>query len=94
MAEQIQIKLYIIGKGGETSPCADRLRSILERNFHGGYELIVIDLSEHPEMAEEDKIMVAPTVVKTLPAPMQKIIGSLDNEDKVLQGLGLQTKVL
>jgi circadian clock protein KaiB len=93
MAERILINLYIIGKNGKSSLCADRLRDILARNFPGGYELVVIDLAEQPEKAEEDKIMVAPTAVKILPPPMQKIVGSLENEEKVLQGLGLQTKV-
>ena len=37
-----------------------------------------------------DKIVATPTLIKVSPAPVQKIIGDLSEEAKVLLALGLQ----
>jgi len=50
----------------------------------------VIDVLEHPELAERDKILATPTLVKRLPEPMRKIIGDLSDREKVLLGLNLE----
>ena len=61
----------------------------MEKNFQNDYELIVVDLLVEPELAEEDNIMVTPTVVRKAPPPVRKIIGSLSDERSVLAGLEL-----
>jgi circadian clock protein KaiB len=51
----------------------------------------VIDVLERPQLAEDEKILATPTVVKELPMPIRRIIGDLSDADKVLVGLDLQT---
>jgi circadian clock protein KaiB len=53
------------------------------------YELIIIDVLETPELAEQEKIMATPTVIKELPLPTRRIIGDLTDENKVMMGLDL-----
>lgn len=86
---KIILKLYVIGKTRLTANATENLKNILEKNFKDEYELEVIDLSENPELAEEDKILAVPAVVRKLPPPLQKIVGDLSNEEKVLVGLDL-----
>ena len=45
---------------------------------------------ERPQLAEDEKILATPTVVKELPLPIRRIIGDLSDFDKVLLGLDLQ----
>ncbi len=63
------------------------MRQICERDLEGQYEIDVIDILEHPQLAENEKIMATPTLVKKLPAPVRKIIGDLSDREKVLLGL-------
>jgi circadian clock protein KaiB len=49
----------------------------------------VIDVRKHPQLAEEDKILAVPTLIRKLPPPIRKIIGDLSDKDKVLLGLDL-----
>ena len=49
----------------------------------------VIDILEHPQLAEDEKILATPTLVKRLPEPVRKIIGDLSDRQKVLLGLDI-----
>lgn len=49
---------------------------------------------EQPQRAEEEKIMVTPTLIKQLPPPLQRIIGDMSNTEKVLLGLDIVSEGL
>ena len=52
--------------------------------------MVVIDVLERPQLAEDVKILATPTLVKELPGPIRRIIGDLSDSEKVLVGLDLQ----
>jgi circadian clock protein KaiB len=82
--------LYVTG----TSPRAERaisnLRRICEQDLRGQYQLEIIDVLEHPQRAEDDRILATPTLIKQLPPPLRRVIGDLSDKDKVLLGLEVQ----
>jgi circadian clock protein KaiB len=45
---------------------------------------------EHPELAEDDRVLATPTLIKRLPLPLRRIIGDLSDREKVLLGLELR----
>jgi hypothetical protein len=51
--------------------------------------LTVVDVLERPELAEREKVLATPTVVRTRPLPRRRIIGDLSDEGKVLLELDL-----
>ena len=63
------------------------LRRICEQELRGQYELEVIDVLEQPQMAEDEKILATPTLIKQLPPPLRRVIGDLSDKEKVLLGL-------
>jgi circadian clock protein KaiB len=62
----------------------------LERELDDEYELEVIDVLEKPQLAEDEKILATPTLIKKLPAPVRRLIGDLSDTEKVLLGLDLK----
>jgi circadian clock protein KaiB len=48
---------------------------------------------EHPQLAEDDKVLATPTLIKQLPPPLRKVIGDLSDKEKVLLGLELKQQV-
>jgi circadian clock protein KaiB len=62
---------------------------ICEQHLQGRYELQVIDLYQQPELAKDEQITAAPTLIKKLPAPLRRIIGDMSNQEHVLKGLDL-----
>jgi circadian clock protein KaiB len=84
------LKLYVTGKTPRAETAIGNLRRICDEELKGEYELIIIDVLENPEAAEDDKILATPTLIKQLPPPLRRIIGDLSNKDKVLLGLHVQ----
>ena len=62
--------------------------------MEGRYDLEVIDLYQQPELAKAQEIVVAPTLIKTFPEPVRKILGDLSDKERVLAGLDLQKRAL
>ncbi|MFK8185827.1 MAG: circadian clock protein KaiB [Phormidesmis sp.] len=83
------LKLYVAGNTSSSIHALRTLNTILEEEFQGVYVLKVIDVLKNPQLAEEDKILATPTLAKTLPPPVRKIIGDLSDREKVLIGLDL-----
>jgi circadian clock protein KaiB len=52
-------------------------------------ELTIVDVLERPRLAEEQKIMATPTVIRQWPLPARRVIGDLSDSTKVIQGLDL-----
>lgn len=83
------LKLYVAGNTPNSVRALKTLKDILEQEFKGVYDLKVIDVLKSPQLAEEDKILATPTLAKTLPPPVRKIIGDLSDRERVLIGLDL-----
>lgn len=49
--------------------------------------LEIIDVLEQPQLAEDEKILATPTLIKRLPPPLRRVIGDLSDKEKVLLGL-------
>lgn len=84
------LKLYITGQTPRSQRAIDNLRRICEGELGGQFEMVVIDVLERPQLAEDEKILATPTVVKELPAPIRRIIGDLSDTERVLLGLDLR----
>ncbi|MEO0326426.1 MAG: circadian clock KaiB family protein, partial [Myxococcota bacterium] len=66
------------------------LERICLEDLHGNYVLEVIDVLENPERADEEKILATPTLIKSLPPPLRKLIGDMSDRERVLAGLDLE----
>jgi circadian clock protein KaiB len=84
------IKLYITGRTPRSEAAVENLRRICEEELSGRYEMLVIDVLERPQLAEDEKILATPTVIKELPPPIRRVIGDLSDRERVLLGLDLR----
>lgn len=84
------LKLYVTGKTPRTELAISNLERICEEELCGEYELVIIDVLEHPQLAEDEKILATPTLIKQLPPPLRRVIGDLSDTDKVLLGLDVR----
>jgi circadian clock protein KaiB len=86
------LRLYIAGH----TPAADRAIHNLERIVldigceSQQLEIEVIDILENPQMAEDERILATPVVIKRLPPPVRRVVGDLCEREKVLVGLDLR----
>ena len=83
------LKLYVAGKTPKSLMAFANLKDICETHLAGRYEIQVVDLLVHPQLAKGDQIVAVPTLMRRLPEPLVKIIGDLSDTEKVLVGLQL-----
>ena len=81
------LRLYVAGRTSKAEVAIANLRRICEEELRGEYDLEVIDVLEQPQLAEDEKILATPTLIKLLPLPLRRVIGDLSDRDKVLLGL-------
>lgn len=90
--DEFVLRLYVTGMTSRSSEAISSIRSICEEYLQGRYELDVIDLYRHPQLARDEQIIATPTLVKKLPTPLRRFIGDLSNKERVLFGLDLRPK--
>ncbi len=86
-----QLRLYVAGTTPNSRRALENLRRICEERLAGKYDLEVIDLLEHPQLAAEHQILAVPTLVRKMPEPLRKLIGDLSSTEEVLVGLDLRS---
>jgi circadian clock protein KaiB len=90
MANKYLLRLFITGRTPKAERCITNLQAICEKDLGGLYELEIIDVLERPQLAEDEKILATPTLIKELPPPIRRLIGDLSDVEKVLLGLDLK----
>ena len=83
------LRLYITGNSINSQRAIANLLKLCQEELNNQYQVEIIDVLEEPHKAEQEKILVTPTLIKQLPPPLQRIIGDLSNKEKVLGGLDL-----
>ena len=87
------LRLYVAGRTSKSVTAFENLKRMCEEHLSGQYEIEIIDLIEHPQLAKGDQILALPTLVRRLPEPIKKIIGDLSNAERLLVGLDLRPQV-
>lgn len=90
--QQYTLRLYVAGLTPRSQEAIRTVTAICEEHLAGRFDLEVIDLYQHPVLAKGEQIIAAPTLIKKLPLPLRKIIGSMADTDKVLVGLDLKSR--
>ena len=90
--ERFTLRLYIAGQTPRSLLALANLRKLCEEYLPGRYDLEVVDLILHPKRARTDQILAIPTLVRSLPTPIARIIGDLSDSEQVLLGLNIQRK--
>ena len=84
------LRLYVAGQTPKSIEAFANLKKICETHLKDKYIIEVVDLVENPELSKDDQILAIPTLVRKLPEPIKKIIGTLAKEEKVLVGLDIK----
>jgi circadian clock protein KaiB len=86
------LRLYVAGQTPKSLTAVANLKRICEEHLAGRYTIEVIDLLVTPQLAAGDQIVALPTLVRRLPPPLKRIIGTLSDTERVLVGLDIRPK--
>ena len=89
--ETYVLRLYVSGATPRSTEAIAKIKDICECYLPGQYDLEVIDIFQQPQLAVQEQILAAPTLVKQSPGRLRRMIGNLSNTRLILQRLGVTT---
>lgn len=79
------LRLFVSGSNPNTERTLETVYQLLEQCLDRPYTLKVIDVLKHPEQAEADQISATPTLIKIWPKPVRRIVGELNDAEKIVR---------
>lgn len=80
-------RLYVAGQTPKSMAAIENLILLCDTHLPGRHRIEVLDLLKNPEVAARDQILAIPTLVRSLPPPLKRVIGTLSEPGKFLVGL-------
>jgi circadian clock protein KaiB len=90
---RIRLTLYVCGPTARSTRAIGNLREVCENVLGDDVEVSVIDVLDHPDRAEADRVLATPTLVKTAPPPVRRIVGDLSDQQELLGALGIDPRL-
>jgi len=90
--QKFVLRLYIAGMTPRSREALRTVSEICAEELAGRCDLEVIDLYQHPTLAQGEQIVAVPTLIKKLPEPLRRFIGSMADKEKILVGLDLRPR--
>jgi circadian clock protein KaiB len=82
-----ELRLYVMSWEPRSAAAMVNLKQLCERHLVGNYTIHVVDLVKMPHRSQEDQILAIPTLVRRLPLPERRVIGTLSNPAAVAAAL-------
>jgi circadian clock protein KaiB len=86
------LTLFVTGQSPRSRRAVANLRALCD-GLGDRCELTVIDVLERPQVAEDERILATPTVIRRRPLPLRRVIGDLSDREKLIQWLELPEPV-
>lgn len=85
------LRLYVAGMTPAARRAIENLEALAADLAMQDQELQVevVDILERPQLAEDERILATPVVVRKLPLPMRRVVGDLSERERVLVGLDI-----
>jgi circadian clock protein KaiB len=85
------LKLFVAGASDRSRQAVLQVRQLCESRLAGRHVLEVIDVHQHPELAEASRVPATPALVRESPRPARRFFGNLGDAEAVCEGLGLSS---
>lgn len=89
---KLVLQLFVSGMSPKSMEAIENINRLCAEYLENAFDLEIIDLYKHPEMAAEQQIVFSPSLIKRLPLPRKILVGSFSDKDKVIKGLGISIK--
>jgi len=86
---KVVLRLYVTGQTPRSVRAIENLSKFCARFLNGRFELEVIDIYQQPALAKEVQILAAPTLIKSHPLPVRRLVGDFSDQGRVVSGLDL-----
>jgi circadian clock protein KaiB len=85
-----KFRLYVAGDGPNSAQAIANLHALCCEYLKDRHEIEIVDVLCEPQRALDDSIFLTPMLLKFSPAPVCKIVGTLDQREILMQALDLK----
>jgi circadian clock protein KaiB len=82
--EKYVLVLYVTGSTPLSMRAVQNIKGICDEYLGGRHTIDIIDLYAHPELAAGANVIAAPTMIKSLPLPVQRFVGDMSDTTALL----------
>ncbi|MEO0996532.1 MAG: circadian clock KaiB family protein [Pseudomonadota bacterium] len=90
MHPEIRLRLYVTGRSTRSERAVSHVSELKDERFGLACSIEIVDALERPDLAELDRIIATPTLLRVLPKPEMRIIGDLASGDAIVSALDLE----
>ncbi|WP_210520141.1 circadian clock KaiB family protein [Hymenobacter terricola] len=83
------LHLYITGATPNSTRAVRNIKDICEQYLKGRYELLIVDVYQQPELAQQEDLIGVPMLIKRRPGLVRRLVGDLTDHGRVLKALGV-----
>jgi circadian clock protein KaiB len=84
------LRLYITGQTPRSLQSVENLRALCDKYIPNQFDLEVVDIYQQPAMAAAGQIIAAPTLIKSMPLPLRRLVGDFSDQNRVILGLDIK----
>lgn len=88
----IILQLYIAGMSDNSVRAIQNITRLCDQYPENRFDLEIIDIYKDPSLAEKQKIVFSPSLIRQFPLPQKTFIGDLSDTKKLILGLGITFK--
>lgn len=90
---RVWLRLYVASDSAPSAQARRQLAALRERLGDEQWKLEVVDVFEQPGLAEEDRILATPVLVRLHPEPRLSVIGDFSDPHAVAVALNLEEEL-
>lgn len=84
------LTLYVNGASPRSATAIEAVRKVCAEDLAGRSDLRIVDVRDEVELARSDQVLAVPTLIKRLPAPLRRLVGDLEDVERLRSGLDLE----
>lgn len=86
---ELKLRLYVVGASAVSRRAISNVRQFTENLKGWEATLEVVDLAEDPKRASRDGIIAIPSLIRLVPQPERRVVGDMENIERLGDALGL-----
>lgn len=87
---KFKFRLYIASNTPNAAKATANLRRFCDEHLAGRHTIEVVDVFKNPQRALADQIYMTPLLLRLAPAPLRRVVGTLDQVQSLLAALGVR----
>jgi circadian clock protein KaiB len=89
-AQAVLLRLFVTGGSQRSLRAIEAVRAMCAEFLNNSVRLEVVDVLSQPDIAETERILATPTLIRQAPGPARRLVGDLGEPGRVIELLGLQ----